>query len=340
MKKINTEFFRNPEIKRDIYIYGIVSMIGFFSGFIIDLSVGFLILGFCILFAGLHFISTYHRYEKISVISQNIDRILHGQANVSFDDYKEGELAILQSEIRKMILRLKEQADALTSDKIYLTDSIADISHQLKTPLTSINLLLSFLEKSELTVEQRQGYVKEVKRLINRIEWLITTLLKLSKIDAGTAYFKKERVSMRELIRLSIEPIAIPMELKEQELRVTLEGDITFTGDLAWSVEAVSNIVKNCMEHTPQGGRISISSTDNSIFTEIVIEDNGSGIAAEDLPHIFERFYKGRYSGKQSIGIGLALARRIITEQNGTIKAENKKEGGARFTLHFYKLVY
>lgn len=142
--------------------------------------------------------------------------------------------------------------------------------------------------------------------LLSRIEWLITTLLKISKLDAGTVQFKQEKVSMATLINKSCAPLLVPIELRGQELAIKAEGD--FIGDVSWTCEAIGNIVKNCMEHTPEGGKIEIETTDNALYTEILIKDNGTGIAKEDIPHIFERFYKGKDSDDKSFGVGLALA--------------------------------
>jgi len=235
------------------------------------------------------------------------------------------------------VVRLREQSDALRQDKVYLADSIADISHQIRTPLTTINIILSFLSRTGISEERRLELTNELKMLISRIDWLISALLKIAKLDAGTVNFQKDTISVQELIKRAAEAIAIPMELREQKLQVAINGNVTYEGDLPWSVEAVENILKNCMEHTPAGGTINISATENAIYTEISISDNGYGIAEEDLPHIFERFYKGKNSSDQSIGIGLALARMIITKQNGTVKADNNKGAGARFTIRFYK---
>lgn len=340
MGKMTTEFFRNPEIKRDIIISLTISTAGVMLGFFLGTESGFLSLALTTVYMVFHFTVTFRRYQRIADLSQEIDQILHGQDKIPFEEYREGELAVLNNEIYKMLLRLREQAEALSKDKIYLTNSIADISHQLKTPLTSINLILSLLEQKDLSREQSAIHIIELKRLISRIDWLISSLLKLSKIDAGTAYFKKEEVVLEQLIRLALEPVAIPMELKEQELNISIKERASYIGDMAWSVEAVGNILKNCMEHTPVGGRIEITGAANTIYAELVIADNGKGIDPEDIPHIFERFYKGKHSGEQSVGIGLALARTIIMQQNGTIKVENRKEGGAKFTLRFYKMIY
>jgi len=270
-------------------------------------------------------------------MSHEIDEILHGRESIHLSEYSEGELSILQSEISKLTVQLREQAGVLRAEKIYLADSIADISHQIRTPLTSINLILSFLSEPGLSEERRVQLMQELTRFLSRIDWLISALLKMSKLDAGTANIKKDSVSVAELIKKAFEPVAIPMELRDQKMIVSMQGDETYFGDLSWSAEAIGNIFKNCMEHMPAGGKLYVSANMNGLFTEITIRDTGCGIAREDLPHLFERFYKGSNAGDQSTGIGLALARMIVTGQNGTIKAENSKDGGALFTVRFYK---
>lgn len=277
----------------------------------------------------------HSRYRRLAELSNDIDRILHGEGNVSLEKYSEGELGILQSEIYKMTVRLREQSNNLKKDKIYLADSIADISHQLRTPLTSVNLLVSLLSEENITQERRQKLTHELYELLSRIDWLVSTLLKISKLDAGTVAFQKEELSLDELISKSVSPLLVPMELRSQKLEIQTDG--SFCGDVSWTCEALGNIVKNCMEHTPDGGEIKITASENSLYAEIIIEDNGKGILTEDLPHVFERFYKGKNSGEKSFGIGLNLARMIVTSQNGTIKAENGEKTGAVFTIRFYK---
>lgn len=178
-------------------------------------------------------------------------------------------------------------------------------------------------------------HIHELYELLSRIDWLITTLLKISRLDAGTVQFKQEQVSLEELLKKSCVTLLIPVELRGQELRIHADG--AFRGDLSWTCEAIGNIVKNCMEHTLKGGRIEIDAAENALYSEIIIKDNGTGISPEDLPHIFERFYKGKDSDGKSFGIGLALSRMIITGQGGTVKAENRKPVGAMFTIRFYK---
>lgn len=329
--------FRNLEIKRGLFIFLFLSLVSTGVGFIWGKSFALFTLCLCIAFTLTHFILTYLRYLRIADMSRDIDSILHGTESISLGKYSEGELAILENEISKLMIRLREQTEELRKDKTYLADSIADISHQIRTPLTSINILVSLLSKPKLSDERRWEIAKELELMLSRIDWLITALLKMSKLDAGTVILQRKTVSVSELIRRSIEPIAISMELREQQIDVQMEGGEAYIGDLVWSVEAIGNILKNCMEHTPNGGRIAIKAWENAVYTEIVIMDNGPGIDKEDLPHLFERFYKGRNSTDQSIGIGLALARTIIVNQNGTVKAQNNRGGGARFTVRFYK---
>lgn len=329
------KLFRNLEIKKTVLIYGILTAAAVITAYLWERRFGLLMLGVCTVFAAVYLLATYRRYRRISGLAADIDRILHEDCQVSLEKYAEGELAILQSEIYKMTVRLREQQLSLKEDKVYLADSLADISHQIRTPLTSINLLVSLLSEQDITPARRQQLSHELYELLSRIEWLITALLKMSRLDAGTAKFKSETLPLEELLRRGTAPLLVSMDLRDQSLKVSAEGD--FSGDVSWTCEAITNIVKNCMEHTQEGGSIEISASENALYAEIIISDNGRGIAAEDLPHIFERFYKGRDSGEKSFGIGLALARRIITAQNGTLKAENKMSGGAKFTIRFYR---
>ena len=290
----------------------------------------------CAAFIITHYILIFFRYRKIAVLSKDINRILHGNEDIVIKEYSEGDLGVLYSEVYKMTVRLREQQSTLMQDKVYLADLLADISHQIRTPLTSINILVSMLSNPDMSYEKREQTVQKLYGLLSRIEWLITALLKMSKLDAGTVRFNKESVTVRELLEKACMPVRVPIELREQELIINADGELEC--DIAWSCEAIGNIVKNCMEHTPDGGKIVINSTDNPLYSEIIISDNGSGIPPEELPHIFERFYKGKNSeDKGGFGIGLALARMIVSEQNGTLKAENAPNGGAVFTIRFYR---
>ena len=329
------KLLKNKEVRSALLWQLSVSVIACPLCFLFDLRAGLTVVVLSLLLMLIFCISTYKRYRRIASLADDINHVLHGDSPIDFDNYSEGELSILHSEIYKMTVRLREQQQKLISDKEYLADSLADISHQIRTPLTSINLLVERLSASGLTDECRHQLTNELYGLLDRIDWLITTLLKISKLDAGTVQFNKDTVSLEMLINKSCAPLLIPIELRGQELIIRAEGN--FYGDSAWTSEAVGNIVKNCMEHTPDGGKIEIEAAENALYSEIIIKDNGTGISPEDLPHIFERFYKGKDSDGKSFGIGLALSRMIVAGQKGTVKAENRKNTGAMFTLRFYK---
>ena len=329
------KLLKNKEVRRTLLLQILVAAIACIASFAIDERAGMVAVVLSFLLILIYYISTYRRYKRIAALAGDVNKLLHGDNSISLENYSEGELGILHSEIYKMTIRLREQQQKLMNDKVYLADSIADISHQIRTPLTSINLLVQFLSELNLTDERRQELTHELYGLLSRIEWLITTLLKISKLDAGTVQFKQEKVSMETLINKSCAPLLVPIELRGQELVINADGD--FNGDVSWTCEAIGNIVKNCMEHTPEGGKIEVETSDNALYTEILIKDNGTGIAKEDMPHIFERFYKGKDSDDKSFGVGLALSRMIITSQKGTVKAENRKPSGAMFSIRFYK---
>lgn len=332
--------FRNPEVRKLLAYYlmasGLLFAFLYANGFSHVLPFTALI---CLFFAGINFWFFTMRYRTIEKMAMDLDSVLHGNDSIDFEQYEEGELSILKNEIDKVLIRLREQSDALQAEKIYLTDSIADISHQLRTPLTSINLLIDFLKQEDISQEKRMQLAADLQRFSNRIDWLINALLKISKIDAGTANFKQERVEVGELLKKALAPLEIHMDLRDQHLVTHCQGTEFFTGDMAWMAEALGNILKNCSEHTPVGGTIEIVCEQTVVHTQIIIKDNGPGINLEDLPHLFERFYKGRNSSEASIGIGLALARMIITNQNGIIKAENNPSGGAKFTIKMYHTI-
>lgn len=290
-----------------------------------------------VLISGISLYGHCRRYEKIALLSQELDRILHGEQDIRLDDYQEGELAILQNELSKMTLRLLEQSEQLRRDKQYLADALADISHQLKTPLTSLEIINASLAQASVTDEQRRQLLHDQLSLLSRMEWLIDVLLKLSRLDAGTITFEKKNFNVQELITQAAEPFSVSLELKQLTLNTDGVTSAVLCGDKKWLAEALSNVIKNCMEHTPAGGQLTIRVKETALYTQLTVTDTGSGIPTEELSHIFERFYHGKIANKNGNGIGLALARAIITQQNGSITAENAPEGGAQFTICFYK---
>jgi len=331
---------KNPKEKNELIWIVLIGILGSILLLIpsFQKSAPLVLLCITLLICVVHIVFAKRRAASLAKLSEDLDRILHGTENILISQSEEGELGVLQSEIHKMTATLKEQSDLLLSDKIRLTDAIADIFHQLRTPLTSMNLIVSMLSKEDLSYEKRIELVRDLSKQLKRIQWLVEALLKISKIDAGTAVFAKENVSVKKLISKASESLLIPMELRSQNLLVNCK-DESFIGDFAWTAEAIANLLKNCMEHTPEGGSIQIDVEESALFTQIIVSDSGEGFDEDDIPYLFERFYKGSNATSESIGIGLALSRAIISNQNGTIKAENIQGGGARFVIKFYKSI-
>lgn len=328
---------RNKEFRWMLSISILVAAAGSIAGFCDSIWAGAAILMISVIMIGIMIFFTRRRYQEIEKLSAYLRRIYNGDYSLDIRDNMEGELSILKNEIYKVTLILSKQAEALQAEKEQLADVLSDISHQLKTPLTSMMVMSELLSSDELEPEKRKEFTKNLEIQFRRMEWLLTSLLKLSKLDAGTVEFKKEKILASEAVKQALKPVLIPMELKEQKLKINGDEEISFLGDFNWTVEALVNILKNCMEHTQEGGTISVIYSDNPIFVQIQIMDNGSGIEKEDLPFIFKRFYKGKNAGEDSIGIGLALAKSIIVSQNGDVTVASQKNQGTEFNIKFYK---
>ena len=300
-------------------------------------------------------ILTDRRYRALANMAANLDRVLAGERDIRLRDMSEGELAILSSEIDKVIARLNLTVDELQAEKLALSDALADISHQLKTPLTSIAISTELI-RDRLSARGDSEDLVERLRLIQtlqaRVEDLVAALLKLARIDAGVIKLVCGAVDARELVRKSFEPLAIAFDIADVRFSADVQDGASYEGDLTWSVEALENILKNCMEHTPAGGCVSVRVTEDVLACRIRIEDTGPGIAESDLPHIFERFYRGSRDANATpsevnpagVGIGLALSKSLVTAQGGTLTAENPRDEngnitGAAFNLVFFKTV-
>lgn len=245
--------------------------------------------------------------------------------------------SVLEDEIYKTVAELRESRENALQEREYLARNLADISHQLKTPLTSISLTTEVLEERlKNRGDTELSGVERIASQTERLTGLVESLLILSRLDAEAFALQLRQVPAEELIYSAAEPVRAVMEARGQRLSVKAQ-ECGIVCDLGWTAEALGNVLKNCSEHAPRGTEISIRVRQNPIFSEIIVEDQGSGFEKRDLPHIFERFYKGKNSGKSSVGIGLALAKGIVERQNGSIFAENRKEGGARFVIKFYK---
>ena len=294
--------------------------------------VGLVCIGFVVLLV---------RYQRavsaqVAGLSAYLRRIDAGDYALDVRDNGEGSFSLLKNDLYKVTVRLREQAELLQKDKTALSNLIADISHQIKTPLTSMGVLADLLAEDP-PEEDRRAFVERLRAQLGRIQWLVAALLKLARLDAGTAAFKSEPVDMRRLIERALEPLHIPFEIKNQSLEIHGDEGASFTGDLNWSAEALTNVVKNCVEHTPEGGKIEISYGANALYAEIIVSDDGGGIASRDLPNIFNRFYRGENADEKSVGIGLALAKAIFNAQGGDIAVRSQPGVGTSFDIRVFR---
>lgn len=328
----------NKEIRSCVILYLIIAAVSAAVGFMLGTASGVLAVLLSAALGTVFFVFTKNRYRRIAQISEQIDLVLHNAARIYISEFEEGELSVLQSEITKMTLRIREQNEALKREKGHLADSLADIAHQLRTPLTSANLVLSFLENSPDKAE-RKALLHEAEELFAQMEWLINSLLKLSRLDAGIVDFQSYPVKAAYLINTAVRPLLISMEIHDIVLQINIQEDVVIQGDISWLSEAVQNILKNCIQSVGDNGRIEITCEDTLLFSEIIIHDNGPGFAKEDLPHLFERFYRGKEEDATGYGIGLALCKMIIVRHGGTITAKNHPRGGAVFSIRFPKTV-
>lgn len=289
------------------------------------------------LLVGIFCIYTKKRYSALEHLNQELSLVCAGVYDLHLEDNTEGELSILKNNLYKVITLLRTQNDLLSKDKVLLADNLADISHQLKTPITSMMMMTDLLQ-DETDEAKRKEFISILNTQLEKMRWLILNLLKLSKLDAGTLELKKEEVSLQEVIKDSLRPFLVMMDVKKIQLQNTAE-DLTFRGDAGWTAEALGNIIKNCLEHTAEGGTLDIYTERTNIYVAVHIRDNGCGIAKEDLPHIFERFYRGKNSSPESVGIGLALAKTIVEKEKGRILVKSELGKGTDFEIRFYKAI-
>ncbi len=324
---------RNKELGRAFLLFLMIGGIVIPLGFLYRFVTGVLIL-LCWGLCGLLFGTVERkRYKRLQQLSEDLDALLLHGTSLPIGKYEEGELSLLADQVQKLTLKLTEAKDALQRDKTFLADSLADISHQLRTPMTAMHLTLALLQGPDQG--KHRALIRDLRSLLQRMQWLVESLLKLSKLDAGTVELRMEEVPLKELLEQAAEPFAIVMDLQEQVLQLTYE-DCTLHCDPVWTAEAIGNVLKNAIEHNSPGGVITLTGRDTPIFTEICIGDEGGGFSPEELPRIFDRFYRGKNRDPKSCGIGLSLARSILNAQGATIRAENDGKG-ARFTIKFYK---
>ena len=278
--------------------------------------------------------------RELAQITRYIEEINQKNYKLEIDDMSEDELSILKNEIYKTTVMLKEVAEHSVKAKNDLKDSLSDISHQLKTPLTSISVILdNLMDDPEMPVEVRSDFLHDIKRETRNINFLVQSLLKLSKLDSDTVVFLKEEVTAKALVDAAIQNVAMLCDLKNVtvEVKEKTTEDCTVLCDFRWQVEAITNILKNCVEHSEDDSKIVITLNQNQVYTSISIRDFGEGIDEEDQKHIFERFYKGKNSSQDSVGIGLALAKAIVEADRGHISVESG-EDGSKFTVKYFHM--
>lgn len=284
------------------------------------------------------FIYLNRRDKKLKEITKYMYEISNKNYQLDIDDNSEDELSNLKNELYKITIMLKEESENSKKDKENLKISVQDISHQLKTPLTSISIMLDNIkENSNMDEKIKQKFIFEISKQIEWINWLVISMLKLSKLDANVVEFNSEKININQLISDIIKNLEIPIEIKNQNIIISGNKEDSFTGDYKWQQEAITNIIKNSIEHSKDNGNIFINYEENNLYTKISIKDEGEGISKEDLRHIFERFYKGKNSSENSVGIGLALAKSIIEKDNGMITCKSEIGNGTEFVIKYMK---
>lgn len=326
---------RNKELS--IYLFSqIVLMVLVILSVVFKLSIWVIVMIFLLQITST-LIFTKYRYDQIRNLSEYLARVKTDQEMLDIRDNREGELSILKNEIAKVVGMLKQQANQSSLDKQALSKALSDISHQLKTPLTSLFVLADVLDHPHLDDESRQHFINELISQLQRMEWLVTSLLKMARLDAKSAEFKQELIMLTPLFKRIIATLSFIMDHHEVKVVINRQGDESITGDEGWLYEAFTNLVKNAIEHSPNQGSIEVTISKTVLYTQIDIVDHGEGISEKDLPHIFERFYRGSNASTNSIGIGLALSREIIKAHNGDIEVISKENEGTTFRIKLYQ---
>lgn len=292
---------------------------------------------------GIASLSIFMRYvliqeKELKEINEYIKEVNNKNYSLKIEDNKDGELSRLRNELYKTTVILREAAENSEEEKEKLSIAIADISHQLKTPLTSIRIMLDNIsDNPDMPQEIREDFIQDISKQVEHMRLLVISLLKTAKFDAGTIKMENEEIDAKKLIDSVINNLAILIEIKEIEVITKIDEKAIFIADYKWQQEALTNILKNAIEHSQPKSNIYIIVENTSIFLKIKIKDEGQGIEQKDLKHIFERFYKAKNCNEDSIGIGLSLAKTIIEQNNGYIKATSEVGKGTLFEIKYIK---
>lgn len=289
-----------------------------------------------IIILGIYLYNLKNKRELDNLIKY-LKELNRGNYNLQIDLNSEGTLSILKNEIYTTTIMLREKAEKELVDKQNLKDSLTNISHQLKTPLTSISLLVDNLCDEDVPASLQKEFLSDIKTQIDSINYLIIVLLKLSRFDANVITFKEEKINVKNLCIDVLKHIDALRDVKNITIHINGSSNVTFTGDYKWEFEALSNILKNCLEYTSENKNIYVSFKETNMFTEITIQDEGKGMSKEEKRRMFERFYKGENSSNNNFGIGMSLAKEIINKDNGKIKVDSTPDIGSTFKIRYYK---
>lgn len=268
--------------------------------------------------------------NRIKALTDYLEKVNMGGQGLLLDT-SEDEFSGLQDEIYKTITTLYQTRDTALSEKRNYADNLFNIAHQLKTPITAISLSVQMMKENPSF-----NYSEQIRRQLSRLTHLEEALLLLSRIDSGTLVMRRSSVDVFTLLTLASDNLQELFVQSGISVDIPEAGEITIMADLDWTMEAIMNLMKNCMEHSNTGTTVHCSYEKNPLYVQIRIWDEGHGFAKEDLPHLFERFYHGKNGSVGGIGIGLSLSKAIIEMQNGVIRAFNLHEGGACFEIRFY----
>lgn len=305
----------------------------FVSYFIILL---FIYLIICLVYLTIIINNDKRKEKEINEVIKIIEEINNKNYSFKMKDINEEDLSLLKNEIYKTTIMLNEISEISKKDKKELEESLEDISHQLKTPLTSILIMIdTLLDDGDMDQNTREDFLRNMKREVMNINFLVKSILKLSRLDTNTVKFISKKESVKEIIKEAILNVSLLSDLKNVKIETNL-SDSFITCDYKWQIEALTNILKNSIEHSYENNKVLIESSENNAYVKITIKDFGTGIAKEDINHIFERFYKGKDSDYDSIGIGLALSKSIIEKQNGKISVESSDDG-TTFIIKYFK---
>ena len=266
---------------------------------------------------------------RIRNLAEYLEQVNTGRAAI-LSASGEDDFSKLEDEIYKTVTFLYQTKDKAIQAKNDFAENLSNIAHQLKTPITAISLSVQMMKQN-----MDHKHLEQIEKQLSRLTHLEDALLLLSRIDAGTLRLQRDEVDVFTLLVLAADNLQELFVSSRAAVDIPEQGEMLVTADLDWTMEAVMNLMKNCMEHSP-GGTVHCSYAQNPLYTEILIWDDGEGFAKEDIPHLFERFYRGENACEGGIGIGLALSKEMIERQNGTIRAKNKPEGGALFEIRFY----